>query len=579
MAARQSGSCATALHKRRSGGRLIAVLLAFIVTAAVLPREAEAQKRDAQSAEEINRGLEPGQEPYNKPTPTYPEPRSASMRAIDVAVLAGALLLATWVILRFRHRLGLTLVLIATLLYFGFYRAGCVCPIGAIQNVVYSLVEPGYTISIVVTAVFLLPIIAALLFGRVFCGGACPLGALQDLLLRKPVAVPLKLDKVLRWGRWLYLGTAIYFVVGGLHLAGRNFTVTRDFIICRFDPFVNVFRLVDGRQVLAHHWANAFHFSGPWWLWIITGVLLAMAVFIGRPYCRWICPYGAILGVCSRVSWKKVTVMPDKCIDCELCNDACPLGAIENHAAVKSSCLACARCYEACPLERQARWLPLPAGAMPATAILPPPSQRPVPIERSPIPGRIVHRHDETLDLGYIEQIVAANGKTGDAALPILQAIQARHRYLPYPAIVRVAELTGVPMAELIGLATFYNHFRLAPIGKHLVKVCCGTACHVAGAKRVSDAVRLYLGLTGEADTDAAKRFTVQEVACIGCCSLAPVMQIDETTFGHLTAETAPKTLDTYTPASKAQKRHITPPPSHDSVLDDKQHHTEEVDA
>ena len=140
------------------------------------------------------------------------------------------------IILRFRQRLAVTLLVIFTLVYFGFYRAGCICPIGAIQNVVLSAVDSSYTISIVVTGLFLLPIVAALLFGRVYCGGACPLGALQDLMLRKPIRVPALLDRILRWGRWVYLGLAIWFVLGGLVVLGQDLRVTRSFIICGVRP-------------------------------------------------------------------------------------------------------------------------------------------------------------------------------------------------------------------------------------------------------------------------------------------------------------------------------------------------------
>jgi len=94
-------------------------------------------------------------------------------------------------------------------------------------------------------------------------------------------------------------------------------------------------------------------------------------------------------------------------------------------------------------------------------------------------------------------------------------------------------------MGKLLSIATFYNQFRMAPIGEHLICVCHGTACHVAGARRITDAIRLHLGIEGDADTDAERRFTVEHVACLGCCSLAPCMQIDGVTFGHLTGETA----------------------------------------
>ena len=130
--------------------------------------------------------------------------------------------------------------------------------------------------------------------------------------------------------------------------------------------------------------------------------------------------------------------------------------------------------------------------------------------------------------------------------LPILQAIQARYGYLPREALVRVCEITAISPAQIEGVATFYSRFRRAPTGSHLVSVCHGTACHVAGAERVTEALRRHLRLEGEADTDAAKRFTVQKVACLGCCSLAPVMRVDDRTYGRLTPENAGRTLEKF---------------------------------
>jgi len=106
----------------------------------------------------------------------------------------------------------------------------------------------------------------------------------------------------------------------------------RDFLICRYDPFVGLFR-----------------FAGPLWLLLVGGGLLLLGVFIGRPYCRYLCPYGAILSLLSRASWRGVTVTPDKELDCGLCAEACPYGAIENLRAVRSRCLSCGRCYKHCP--------------------------------------------------------------------------------------------------------------------------------------------------------------------------------------------------------------------------------------
>ena len=131
---------------------------------------------------------------YSFPTPTHPEPDAAWIHGLDVLMLAAGLGLAAWLVLKRRSRNGVMALSICALAYFGFYRKGCVCPIGAIQNVTLSLVDPRYMISLGVIAFFFLPLAAALLFGRVFCGGVCPIGAVQDLVLLAPKKVPLKLE-------------------------------------------------------------------------------------------------------------------------------------------------------------------------------------------------------------------------------------------------------------------------------------------------------------------------------------------------------------------------------------------------
>ncbi|MGD8453144.1 MAG: NAD(P)H-dependent oxidoreductase subunit E [Phycisphaerae bacterium] len=146
---------------------------------------------------------------------------------------------------------------------------------------------------------------------------------------------------------------------------------------------------------------------------------------------------------------------------------------------------------------------------------------------------------DGTLDLSAVDEIVAVEGRKPEAAIPILQALQARFRYLPRPALERICELTEITPAQLTGVASFYTQFRQTPVGEHLVKVCHGTACHVAGAPRITDELRRLLGIASGEDTDAARRFTIEPVACMGCCTLAPVMQIDGVTHGHLQTDTA----------------------------------------
>jgi len=277
---------------------------------------------------------------YSFPTPTHPEPRSALVRAIDIAALAAGLGLAAWLILRRRSRNGVVLLSIAALAYFGFYRKGCICPIGAIQNVTLSLVDPRYLMSLGVVAFFFLPLAAALLFGRVFCGGVCPLGAVQDLVLLWPRKVSLKLDKVLGWFPYAYLGLAVLFAGWGLNLqiGAWHIQAGRRFLICEWDPFIGLFRI-----------SGAFHMLA------IGAAFILLGMFFGRPYCRWLCPYGALLSILSRFAWKNVRITPDKELDCGLCAEACPYGAIRDLRADRASCLACARCYEYCPREIEGR--------------------------------------------------------------------------------------------------------------------------------------------------------------------------------------------------------------------------------
>jgi len=108
------------------------------------------------------------------------------------------------------------------------------------------------------------------------------------------------------------------------------------------------------------------------------------------------------------------------------------------------------------------------------------------------------------------------------------------------------SEQTGIKIADIYGVATFYSMFRLKPQGHHILKVCKGTACHVSGAETIFHAIQSHLGLTDLEDTTEDGKYTVMEVACLGCCSLAPVMMIDEDTHGKLTPDSVGKILDRY---------------------------------
>jgi NADH-quinone oxidoreductase subunit E len=135
------------------------------------------------------------------------------------------------------------------------------------------------------------------------------------------------------------------------------------------------------------------------------------------------------------------------------------------------------------------------------------------------------------------ELLLAHQGQEG-ALVPVLQATQDVYGYLPREALERIARSLTLPLAEVYGVATFYAQFHLKPRGAHIVRICHGTACHVRGASDITDAIVGELGVeVGETSDDL--RYTVESVACVGCCGLAPVVLIDGETFGGLTSKSA----------------------------------------
>jgi NosR/NirI family nitrous oxide reductase transcriptional regulator len=229
-----------------------------------------------------------------------PGARATFYEYLDTALLVVVLLLATYLVLHKRSRRAIFALMVFALLYFGFWRAGCICPIGAIQNVTLTACDRSYAIPLTAAAFFVIPLVFTLFWGRVFCGAACPLGAIQDAVLIRPVRVPRWLESGLRLLAYTYLGAGVLFAALG-----------SAFLICRYDPFIGFFRM-----------------SGNWNVLVLGASLLVIGLFVGRPYCRFLCPYGVILRHLSRLSKRRVTITPNECVNCRLCEDACPFGAI-----------------------------------------------------------------------------------------------------------------------------------------------------------------------------------------------------------------------------------------------------------
>lgn len=128
--------------------------------------------------------------------------------------------------------------------------------------------------------------------------------------------------------------------------------------------------------------------------------------------------------------------------------------------------------------------------------------------------------------------------------IPLLQKVQEQDGYISEETMDLISVKLGVPVSQVYAIATFYSYFRLQPIGKHLIRPCRGTACHVKGSKRIIEKIKDHLDLTGDIDTTADNQFTVAPVACLGTCGLAPVMMIGNNVYGNLNEENAGKIID-----------------------------------
>ncbi len=167
------------------------------------------------------------------------------------------------------------------------------------------------------------------------------------------------------------------------------------------------------------------------------------------------------------------------------------------------------------------------------------------------------------LDLTFVDEAVSRIGKSGQYVIALLQAIQEHYRYLPEPALRRLCQISDITPAAVAGVSTFYTQFRHKPVGQHMIRVCHGTACHIKGAQAISDAIKTALKIPDGDDTDPDKLFTLEKIACLGCCTLAPVVQIDEVIYGHLTGETVPRMLRDFlesrsAPAKRRARRAVS---------------------
>ena len=148
----------------------------------------------------------------------------------------------------------------------------------------------------------------------------------------------------------------------------------------------------------------------------------------------------------------------------------------------------------------------------------------------------------KTIDLSLLQEVLEEYAPVKGSLITILQHTQELYGYLPQEAILLISEKTGIASSEIMGVGTFYTQFRFAPVGKYLIMLCQGTACHVNSSELILQTIRDELGID-DGQTTEDGLFSLKCVACLGCCSLSPVMMINEDTYGSLTPDKTKKIL------------------------------------
>lgn len=255
---------------------------------------------------------------YVPPEVQMPLPSAPIWPYIDVGAMVLALSLTAYFVHKKRSRRAVFVLACVSLLYFGFYRKGCICSVGSIQNVAVVLGNSKYALPWSVAAYYALPLLFAIVFGRVFCAGVCPLGMIQDVVHRFPIRIPGWLSRGLTFLASVYLGLAVLLAASG-----------GDYIICRYDPFISLFRLDYDRFTL---WS--------------AGIILGLGIFVGRIYCRFLCPYSVLLKIASAFTKWPVKISATACINCRACMRSCPYNAVIKNTKPK----------DLVPVNRTRRW-------------------------------------------------------------------------------------------------------------------------------------------------------------------------------------------------------------------------------
>jgi polyferredoxin len=279
---------------------------------------------------------------YN-PTPEY-------MVFVDMGVLIVIMLVGVFFVMKRKASWKLSMLAIIALAYLGIIRGGCICPVGVITNVTMGMVSPRM-VGLVTLVVFLSPLIVALFAGRVFCTSGCPLGAMQHIFQKKKklVKIPQKLNTIIKIFPIALLVGTIYFALKSSY-----------FLACELEPYKAVFFIGKSwfEQLVAFIAGQPMEAKLLWsfgfFAWGYLLVMMVIGYWFPRPFCRFMCPYGVLLGVFSFFSVKQRRIDNSSCIHCGACQKVCPTQAIVIDRKTKISslsnydCVQCNKCTDSC---------------------------------------------------------------------------------------------------------------------------------------------------------------------------------------------------------------------------------------
>lgn len=308
----------------------------------------ENTQQDCHSTDDLSRGnIREFKDNY---IPKEYHPMPEFMVFVDLGVLVLLLLIGLFLVITKKSQRALTIMAILTFAYLGFIRGGCVCPVGAISNTTMGLISPDQ-IGLASLIIFLVPLLIALVAGRVFCTSGCPLGAVQHIVQKskKTIKVPKNLNTALKIFPILMLIGTVYYAVQ-----------SSCFFVCQVEPYKVLFFTGQTwfEQGLAFIMGQPMEskmlisFGIGMWLYVI-GVMV-LGYWVPRPFCRFLCPYGVLLGVVSFFSFKSRKIKNHDCVHCGMCQKVCPTQAITIDRKNKYSyvsnydCVQCNKCNDVC---------------------------------------------------------------------------------------------------------------------------------------------------------------------------------------------------------------------------------------